>query len=124
MCVAISVLFGLFNGYLFYRDAKKSTDMRLMESAEAYSQSVKNAIDIYRIKIEAIAQYTSITNQNKSAEDRKEAMDKLAEDYGFLEVTTADVNGKAAQWNRHEARWSFLNRALKRGNLYFNYHAK
>lgn len=118
MCVAISVLFGLFNGYLFYRDAKKSTDMRLMESAEAYSQSVKNAIDIYRIKIEAIAQYTSITNQNKSAEDRKEAMDKLAKDYGFLEVTTADVNGKAAN-GTDMSQMEFFNRALK-GETYIS----
>ena len=118
MCAAISVLFGLFNGYLFYRDAKKSTEMRLMESAEAYSQSVKNAIDIYRIKIEAIAQYTSITNQNKSAEDRKEAMDKLAKDYGFLEVTTADVNGKAAN-GTDMSQMEFFNRAIK-GETYIS----
>lgn len=96
MCVAISILFGTFNGYLFYRDAKNNTDMRLKESAEAYSQAIENAIDIYKIKIEAIAQYTSITDRNKSDGQRKEAMDKLAKDYGFLEVTTADVNGKAS----------------------------
>jgi methyl-accepting chemotaxis protein len=118
MCVVISVIFGLFNGYLFYRDAKKSTDMRLLESAEAYSQSVENAIDIYKIKIEAIAQYTSITNQNKSAEDRKDAMDKLAKDYGFLEVTTADVNGKTAN-GTDVSQMEFFNRALK-GETYIS----
>lgn len=118
MCATISVLFGLFNGYLFYRDAKKSTDMRLMESAEAYSQSVENAIDIYKIKIEAIAQYTSITNQNKSADDRKDAMDKLAKDYGFLEVTTADVNGKAAN-GTDISQMEYFNRALK-GETYIS----
>ncbi|MDW2796134.1 methyl-accepting chemotaxis protein [Clostridium boliviensis] len=96
MCVVISILFGAFNGFLFYRDAKNNTDMRLMESAEAYSQAIENAIDIYKIKIEAIAQYTSITDRNKSDGQRKEVMDKLAKDYGFLEVTTADVNGKAS----------------------------
>ena len=118
MCVAISVLFGLFNGYLFYRDAKKSTEMRLMESAEAYSQSVQNAIDIYKIKIEAVAQYTSITNQNKNADQRKDAMDKLAQDYGFLEITTADVNGKAAN-GTDMSQMEFFNRALK-GETYIS----
>lgn len=96
LSVSISILFGLINGLLFYRDAKNNTEKRLMESAQAYCQSIENAIDVYKIKIESASQYTSITDQNKSPDQRKEALDKLAKQYGFLDLITVDVNGKAS----------------------------
>ena len=96
LSVSISVLFGLVNGFMFYSNTKDNTDKRLMESAQAYGQSVENAIDVYKTKIEAAAQYTSITDQNKSPDQRKEALDKLAKQYGFIDLITSDVNGKAS----------------------------
>ncbi|WP_051630009.1 methyl-accepting chemotaxis protein [Lacrimispora aerotolerans] len=96
LSVSISILFGLVNGFMFYSDTKDNTDKRLMESAQAYGQAVENAIDVYKTKIEAAAQYTTITDQNKSPDQRKEALDKLAKQYGFIDLITSDVNGKAS----------------------------
>ena len=118
LSVSISLLFGLINGILFYRDAKANTEKRLLESAEAYSQTVENAIEVYRTKIEAIAQYTSITDKNKSEAQRKEALDKLAEEYGFLSLTTSDVNGKAADGADMSQRDYFI-KAMN-GETYFS----
>ena len=118
LSVSISLLFGLINGLLFYRDAKSNTEKRLLESAQAYSQTVENAIEVYQTKIEAIAQYTSITDKNKTEAQRKEALDKLAAEYGFLSLTTSDVNGKAADGADMSQRDYFI-KAMN-GETYFS----
>lgn len=90
LSVSISVLFGVVNGFLFYGNTLSNTNKRLMESSESYSQSVGNAIEIYKTKIESVARDTSITTQNQ------QALDALAKQYGFMDLIAADSNGKAS----------------------------
>ncbi|MEY8353968.1 methyl-accepting chemotaxis protein [Lachnospiraceae bacterium 54-53] len=94
LAAAISLLYGLVNSILFYYDANNNIDLRLSECATAYSQSVENAIHVYEARIESIARDTSITDQKKTGEQRKEALALLAEENGFLSLTTADENGR------------------------------
>jgi methyl-accepting chemotaxis protein len=90
LSVSISVLFGAVNGFLFHANTLDSTNKRLLESSESYSQSVENAIQVYKTKIESVARDTSITSQNK------ETLDALAKQYGFMDLIVADANGKAS----------------------------
>jgi methyl-accepting chemotaxis protein len=90
LSVSISVLFGAVNGFLFYSNSLDNTDKRLMESSESYSQSVENAIQVYKTKIESVARDTSITTQNQ------QALDALAKQYGFADLIAVDANGKAS----------------------------
>ncbi|WP_394525719.1 methyl-accepting chemotaxis protein [Lacrimispora sp. JR3] len=89
LSVSISVLFGSVNGFLFYHNTLDNTNLRLMESAESYSQVVENAIGIYKTKIESVAQNITSAGQNK------EVLDKMAEQYGFVALNLIDSNGKA-----------------------------
>ncbi len=70
MAVSISAIYGLINGMMFYRDAKKNIELRLTECATAYSQSVENSIDLYRARIEFIAQNPEITDPSLSKDQR------------------------------------------------------
>jgi methyl-accepting chemotaxis protein len=90
LSVSISVLFGVVNGFLFYGNTLDNTNKRLLESSESYSQSVENAIQVYKTKIESVARDTSITSQNK------ETLDALAKQYGFIDLIAVDANGKAS----------------------------
>lgn len=118
LSVFISVLYGMANAALFYNEAKNNTDMRLMECATAYSQSVENAIMVYRTKIESIAQYVSITDQNKTADQRNEVMDQLAQENDFISLTTADVNGKGSNGSDMSQR-EYYKQAMA-GNTYIS----
>jgi methyl-accepting chemotaxis protein len=90
LSVSISVLFGVVNGFLFYGNTLDNTNKRLLESSESYSQSVENAIQVYKTKIESVARDTSITSQNK------DTLDALAKQYGFIDLIAVDANGKAS----------------------------
>ncbi|WP_077610363.1 methyl-accepting chemotaxis protein [Clostridium sp. Marseille-P2415] len=118
LSVSITVLCGLVSAILFYRDAKNNTENRLQECAIAYNQSVENAITVYRTRIEAIAKYTSITDPGKTEAQKKELMEQLAQENGFISLTTADVNGKAANGSDMSQR-EYFKQAME-GNTYIS----
>ncbi|WP_124065091.1 methyl-accepting chemotaxis protein [Clostridium sp. E02] len=93
LTVSISIVFGLVNSYLFYQGEKNNMEVRLNECSAAYSQTVQNAIELYKIKIESIARYTSITDQKTSQPQRKETLSELAGEYRFIQLITADADG-------------------------------
>lgn len=118
LSVSISIIFGLVNGVLFYRDANRNIEERLNECSIAYSQSVQNAIKVYQTSIESIARNTSITDQSKSVEERQKIMNQLAADYGFNSLSTAGSDGKTTKGSDASQR-EYFKQAIA-GNTYIS----
>lgn len=93
LTVSISIVFGLVNSYLFYQGEKNNMEVRLKECSVAYNQTVQNAIELYKLKIGSVARYPTITDQKTSQPQRKEVLKELADEYGFIQLTTVDADG-------------------------------
>ncbi len=96
LATAVSVLCGLTNSILLYRESISSMETRLNESASAYNHSVQNAIAMYKQAAAAIAGDPSITNLSKTQAERNDRMNELAQEYGFASVAVADANGNTS----------------------------
>lgn len=93
LAASVTILSGVTNGIMMYNDAISNMNVRLSESSTAYCQSVQNSIQTYRTKIEAIAQNYSITDTNKTADQRNATLSSLAKQYGFATLSVSDENG-------------------------------
>ena len=95
LSVAISILFGTVTGFMLYQNSYKSMDDEVNLASKAYSQTVRNKIDMYKLSVEQIAKSDAITNSSLSQDQLKSEKDKLAKQYGFLTVSTADATGQS-----------------------------
>ncbi|MDU7337290.1 MAG: methyl-accepting chemotaxis protein [Clostridium sp.] len=93
LVIAVSSILSMVSSVLLMNDAKENMTFRIQEGAAAYSQSVQNAIDIYKAKIESIAHDSTISDPTKSVNQRNAALAAAAEKYGFESVIIADPNG-------------------------------
>ncbi len=118
LTMTVSVFFGIINAVILYNDTVENMNTRLNENATAYSQAVDNAIKNYKIRIESIAQNTTITDPGKSNEDKGKIMDQLAKNYGFISLTTADATGKALNGSNMSER-EYFKQAIS-GNTYIS----
>ncbi len=94
LAAAITVLCGLTNAILLYDSSVNHINSRLNDNVTAYNYSVQNAITVYKTKIEAIAEDPTITDPKKTATERGDRLNALAQKYGFDSVVLADTNGK------------------------------
>lgn len=95
LSVTISVVYGIANAIILYRDARNNMNTRLVENRTAYCASVQNAIEIFRTRVEAVAQNTTITDTGISQDDRKQILTQLAEKNGFEDLAVTDSNGQS-----------------------------
>ena len=93
LAVSVAVFSGVANAIVMYNDAISNMDTRLNENSIAYCQSVENAIQTYKTKIEAIASNSSITDANATSAQRNAAIADLAKQYGFATLAVADASG-------------------------------
>lgn len=93
LVVAVSSVLSIVSSVLLMQDAKENMTVRIEEGAEAYSQSVENAINIYKTKIESVAQDATITDPTLSVEQRNASLAAAAKKYGFESIIIADSNG-------------------------------
>ena len=63
-------------------------------NAQAYTESVSRAIEIFKIKAEAVATNDSITDMSLSMEKRREVLASLSSKFGFIDISVSDENGK------------------------------
>lgn len=108
LVISISVLFGIANAVILFNDSKSNVSIRLTENRNAYCASIQNAIDVYRVKIEAIARNQEITDSSISVEERLKVMKQLANDYGFDEVSVATSDGKSSSGSDVSQRDYFI----------------
>ena len=118
MAVSISAVYGVINGLMFYRDAKKNIELRLTECATAYSQSVENSIDVYRTRIEFIAQNAEITDPSLSTDQRTQLLSQIAKDNGFATLSIAGADGKTSDGGEVSEREYFKQSIA--GNTYIS----
>lgn len=95
LSVIISILCGVTAGIILYQNSYSSMKDEVTLASSAYSQAVRNKIEVFRLSVEQIAQDNDITNSSLSEEQRQAAKDKLAKQYGFLYVGTADSTGQS-----------------------------
>ncbi|WP_159441965.1 methyl-accepting chemotaxis protein [Clostridium sp. Marseille-P2415] len=95
LAVTITVFCGIANAIILYKDARNNMNTRLIENRNAYCSSVENAIEIFRTRVEAIAQNTAITDTGRSQEERKKILSQLAEQNGFADLAVTDSSGKS-----------------------------
>lgn len=96
LATTISVLCGLTNSILLYRESIGNMETRMKENATAYNHSVQNAIATYKQAIETIAADQSITNPGTTSEERNNRMSELAQKYGFETLAVSDASGNTS----------------------------
>ncbi|WP_312693445.1 methyl-accepting chemotaxis protein [Caproiciproducens sp.] len=94
LAVAISVVCGVATGFLLYSNSNSNMVSLVNANSVAYNHAVQNAIDIYKMKVEAIAADKQITDETLSQASRTERLKSLSKQYGFVDVNLADSKGK------------------------------
>lgn len=94
LTAAACILIGLSCGIILNQYSGSEMRDRVSEDAAAYTNSIENAINIYKNNAQAAAQNSQITDTSLSTEDRKAVMSGLAQKYGFAQIIVADSQGK------------------------------
>lgn len=98
LVMVVSILSGVTTGLILYINSNNNMISSVNSSSIAYNHSVVKAIESYKIKVEAIAQNTQITNGSIPLENRKQLLNVLAHQYGFEEIMVADAAGKTTSY--------------------------
>ena len=93
MAAAITILSGTVLCIMLYSNINRNMTERVQESAVAYNDSISNAIEAYRMKVESLAQNPSVTDESKSAEELTAYLNELAALNGFRSINITDANG-------------------------------
>ncbi len=93
LTVGISILCGVSSGITLYQNSDQSMKDQVTLAANAYSQSVQNKLQQYRMGIEQIATTNLITGTSSSAAGLAAMKTTLAKEYGFTEVHVIDATG-------------------------------
>ncbi len=93
LTVGISILCGVSSGITLYQNSDQSMKDQVTLAANAYSQSVQNKLQQYRLGIEQIATTNLITGTSSSAAGLAAMKTTLAKEYGFTEVHVIDATG-------------------------------
>ncbi len=96
LAVSVSILCGVASGVVLYSNADSNMISIVSASSVAYNHYVQQAIADYKVRAEAIAQNSVITDNTKAIAERKRVMAQLAKKYGFVDVMVADSTGKTS----------------------------
>lgn len=89
---AICVISGVISSILIYNTARNDMDMSVSSSANAYSYSIENAINIFKTKLESMATDNRVTPASTQEEIRA-VCQEMAKNSDFLVVSYVDANG-------------------------------
>lgn len=93
LTISVSLVCSIANGFMIYKNCQDNMVSMVQSNANSYNEAVKNAIEVFKAKAEAIASETTITDATNPAA-QKSLLAKLSEKYGFVDVNLADANGK------------------------------
>ncbi len=93
MALAITILSGMALSLILYNSNTENMEERVQESALAYNRAVSNAINAYKVKIEAQAQNTTITDESMSVDEIMAYMDIVEEANDFIDMNLANQDG-------------------------------
>ncbi|MCY1713066.1 methyl-accepting chemotaxis protein [Caproiciproducens galactitolivorans] len=93
LTASISIVCSVANGFMIYQNCKNNMVSMVQSNATSYDEAVKNAIDVFKIKAEAIASESKLTDATDPAA-QKALFEKLSQQYGFKDINVADEKGK------------------------------
>ncbi len=96
LAAGISILSGGISSIILYNNADSSMKSSMSASAKAYSHTVQNALNAYRLGIETVAKNTEITDERIDLSVRQAKMAEFAKQYGFETISISDENGKTS----------------------------
>lgn len=97
MCSIILIIclsVGIISAVITRTSVEQGLQTSLTVASETYVQSVAKSVQMFKSAAETAGSVDSITLYSLHMDKRKEALAKLAEKYGFLDMSVADVNGK------------------------------
>jgi len=94
LTVVICVILGSISSFILYTNANNNMESSVNSNAQAYAESVSRAIEIFKIKAEAVAKNDSITDMTLSLEKRRVVLASLSSEFGFVDISVSDKNGK------------------------------
>jgi methyl-accepting chemotaxis protein len=94
LSVSISILLGAASCFVLYKTSYEGMSSEVTLASQAYGQAVQNKFDQYKTAIEAIGRNEEITKSGATADELKAVKAKLAKQYGFMDVHTADATGQ------------------------------
>ena len=95
LSVSITILSGVVLGAILYQNSYKSMQEEVDIASKAYSLAVQNKIQQYKMAIEQVAADDTLSSTIASADAIKYQKEKLAQEYGFLAISTADATGQS-----------------------------
>lgn len=97
MCAIVIVIclsLGVISAVITRSSIDQGIKTSLNVASESYMQSVAKSIQVYKHTAETAGSVDAITQLSLHMDRRIAALDKLAEKYGFLDMSVSDVNGK------------------------------
>ncbi|HEX3039519.1 MAG TPA: methyl-accepting chemotaxis protein, partial [Caproiciproducens sp.] len=117
LSVSISILSGVIAAVVLYQNSYKSMQEEVNIASKSYSLAIENKIQQYKMAVEQIAADDSIATGSVSVQTlRKE---KLAKQYGFLTVSTADATGQSDVAGVNVGDREYFNQAIN-GNTFMS----
>lgn len=92
LTLIVCLTLGIINLTLLNKTAKEGMDTTVSLSAEAYSDAIENAIQVFKTRIESIANEAPVTH-NMSIEEIRAICEVYENKYGFLRVSFANAKG-------------------------------
>jgi len=96
LAASISILSGAVSAIILYNNVNSNMKSSMSASATAYSHTVHNAINAYRLGIETVAKNTEITDERIDLSVRQAKMAEFAKQYGFESISISDDSGKTS----------------------------
>lgn len=118
LSVGISIFSGLTAGFILYQNSNKNMQDEVSLASKAYSQSVENKIQQYKMGIEQIATTNLITGNSTSKAGLQAMTTTLAKEYGFNEIHVIDSKGSDDDGN-DESGTEYFKQAIQ-GKTYIS----
>ncbi len=95
LSVGISILCGVTAGIILYQSSNQNMQDEVSLASRAYSQTVQNKIEKYKMGIEQISTTNIITSSTTSAASLDALKGNLAKEYGFTQIHIVDASGQS-----------------------------
>ena len=92
--INIVAVFTVITSGILYFIISNSLSQSTEQATKGYQASVENAIETLKTKAEVIATNDEITDTRMPIEERKKVLAKLSQEYGFVDISVSDENGK------------------------------
>lgn len=121
MCAIVIVIclsLGVVSVFITKSSVERGLTTSLTVAAESYEESITKSIQVYKHTAETAGSVDAITQLSLHMDRRKEALNKLAEKYGFLDMSVSDAKGKTYNDSDISDR-EYFQRAIK-GETYIS----